>query len=210
MCIATRTLVNLRMASVAENLRRLRKASGLSQVALAEKARVSQQLISQLERGENAKTLELPSLALALGVDVQDIDEDFNINSERTVVTPVPLISTISAGTMMRDDLFDEAIETLSITKLPPGDWFALKVEGDSMDRISPPDSIILVNRKDKRLVNNACYIISDQHGNATYKRYRPNPDRFEPVSNNPNHEPIFPDNDVPVVGRVKRTMLEM
>lgn len=124
--------------------------------------------------------------------------------------TDVPLLSTISAGAMMRDDLVDEAIRTITLTDLPPGDWFALKVEGDSMDRISPPESIILVNRKDKRLVTNACYVIADVHGNATYKRYRPNPDRFEPVSTNPAHEPIFPDNDVPVVGRVKRTMLDM
>lgn len=124
--------------------------------------------------------------------------------------TDVPLLSSISAGAMMRDDLIDEAIRILTFTDLPPGDWFALRVDGDSMDRISPPESIILVNRKDKRLVTNACYVIADAQGNATYKRYRPNPDRFEPVSSNPKHEPIFPDNDVPVVGRVRRTMLDM
>lgn len=124
--------------------------------------------------------------------------------------TDVPLLSTISAGAMMRDDLIDEALRILTLTDLPPGDWFALRVEGDSMDRISPPESIILVNRKDKRLVTNACYVIADQYGNATYKRYRPNPDRFEPVSTNPVHEPIFPDNDAPVIGRVRRTMLDM
>lgn len=66
------------MASIGENLRRLRKALGLTQGALAEKAGVSQQLVSQLERGENEKTLELPALAKALGVSVHQIDEDYS------------------------------------------------------------------------------------------------------------------------------------
>src|SRR5690606_31605024 len=96
--------------------------------------------------------------------------------NEAEAVLRVPLLATVSAGVLMRDDLVDEAIRTLTITDLPLGDWIALRVDGDSMNRISPPDSIILVNRKDKRLVNNACYVIADHHGNATYKRYRPNP----------------------------------
>jgi SOS-response transcriptional repressor LexA len=129
---------------------------------------------------------------------------------KKAASTGIPLLSWISAGAMQREDISDEALGMLDISNLPPGDWFALRVEGDSMDRISPPESIILVNRKDKRLVANACYVIADQYGNATYKRYRPNPPRFEPVSTNPNHEPIYPDNDAPVVGRVRRTILDM
>jgi SOS-response transcriptional repressor LexA len=122
----------------------------------------------------------------------------------------VPLLSWISAGAMMRDDVADEALGALKVASLPDGDWIALEVRGDSMDRISPPESRILVNRKDKQLVANACYVIDDGEGNATYKRYRPNPMRFEPVSTNPEHEPIYPDNEPVIVGRVRRSMIEM
>lgn len=125
-------------------------------------------------------------------------------------VIEVPLITWISAGGMTRDDIAQEAIGTIAVCDLPQGDWFALTVRGDSMDRISPPDSVIFVNRKDKQLVANACYVIDDGEGNATYKRFRPNPMRFEPVSTNPTHEPIFPDNEPTIVGRVGMSQIRM
>lgn len=78
------------------------------------------------------------------------------------------------------------------------------------MDRISPPGSVIFINTKDKRLIANALYVIADEEGNATYKRYRPGPPpRFEPVSTNSNLEPIFPENEPAIIGRVRRTMLD-
>lgn len=63
------------MATLAENLRRIR--GKMSQVKLAKAAGVSQQLISQIENGENTTTKELPKLAKALGVDVAELDENF-------------------------------------------------------------------------------------------------------------------------------------
>jgi phage repressor protein C with HTH and peptisase S24 domain len=122
----------------------------------------------------------------------------------------VPHLTWVSAGAMMTDDVADEAIGTVEVAGLPAGDWFALTVRGDSMDRISPPDSVIFVNRADRSLVANACYVIGNGEGMATYKRYRPDPMRFEPVSTNPAHEPIFPDNEPTIVGRVGLSMIKM
>lgn len=131
-------------------------------------------------------------------------------DDKRALATGIPILSWVSAGDMRREDIADEALGMLDIGALADGDWVALRVDGDSMDRISPPDSIILVNRRDRRLVANACYVIGDLDGNATYKRYRPNPTRFEPVSTNPAHEPIYPEHDPVIVGRVRRTILDM
>lgn len=123
----------------------------------------------------------------------------------------VPLLSWVSAGTMAFPDVSEETIGTVEETGLSPnGDWIALRVVGDSMDRISPPDSIIFVDRKDKVLVPNACYVISNGDGEATYKRFRPNPMRFEPVSTNPNHETIYPQREPLIVGRVKKSIIDM
>ncbi|MCP4375822.1 MAG: phage repressor protein [bacterium] len=128
----------------------------------------------------------------------------------------VPLLSWISAGNLAQTRSMsyqDEALEMLRWDLSEKGDWFALRVEGDSMDRISPPDSIIFVNRKDKRLVANACYVIADREsGEATYKRYRPDPARWEPVSTNPSHEPLYvsEDNQPQVIGRVRKSVLAM
>lgn len=122
----------------------------------------------------------------------------------------IPLFAGISAGALARDSAADEALGTIHVCDLPQGDWIALKVQGDSMDRISPPDSVIFVDRSDKRLVPNGLYVIDDGEGNATYKRYRPGPPpRFEPVSVNPSLEPIFFENEPTIVGRVKRSQID-
>ncbi len=123
----------------------------------------------------------------------------------------VPYLAWVSAGAMIGDDIADEALGYIRVADSPAsGDWIALKVSGESIDRISPPDSIIFVDRSDRNLVSNGFYVISDVEGNATYKRYRSGPMRFEPVSSNPRHETIFPDNDPIVVGRVRCTILNM
>jgi transcriptional regulator with XRE-family HTH domain len=59
---------------IPENLLKLRKREGLSQAGLAKKAGVAQQLISQLERGENLTTKKLPEIARALNATLLDID----------------------------------------------------------------------------------------------------------------------------------------
>lgn len=126
----------------------------------------------------------------------------------------VPQISWVSAGAFGVSEPIEsfEGLPPIEVAGLPHGEWVALKVVGDSMDRISPPDSIILVNRADQRLVTNACYVIQDGEGGATYKRYRQSPVRFEPVSTNPTHEPLFPDegNMPTIFGRVARSYINM
>lgn len=67
------------MASLGENLKRIREAKQprMSQTKLADLAGVSQQLVSQIERGVNTTTKDLPQLAKALGVPISDLDENF-------------------------------------------------------------------------------------------------------------------------------------
>lgn len=134
------------------------------------------------------------------------------LTGEGTGLGGVPLISWVSAGEMATPDTIEAAsdVERIPSPNLPRGDWIALRVVGDSMDRISPPDSIIFVNRADRRLVANGCYVIATDDGEATYKRFRPSPDRFEPVSVNPAHEPFFPDGTPTIIGRVRKSILDM
>lgn len=107
---------------------------------------------------------------------------------------------------MEHDDL-----PVINVADLPYGDWYALEVNGDSMDYISPPGSIIIVNRRDRELVNGASYVIQNEGGEATYKRFRTNPHRFEPYSHNPAHETIFVSEDklISVFGRVYQTIVD-
>lgn len=161
------------------------------------------------ENGSRGLRANLERYAKRFGVSVDWLLTGKGSGPAPGIVT-VPLLTWISAGAMMREDVSDEALGDLLVSDLPPGDWIALKVVGDSMDRISPPESTIFVDRKDKELVPNALYVIADEEGNATYKRFRPGPPRrFEPVSVNTAHEPIIPDRDPVIVGRVKRSVLD-
>lgn len=63
-----------RAMSIAQNVKRLRRQAGLSQVQLAAASGISQQLISQIEAGRNNTTKHLPALAKALGCKLTDID----------------------------------------------------------------------------------------------------------------------------------------
>ncbi len=129
-------------------------------------------------------------------------------------LTSVPLISWVSAGDIKSPDAVSEIESAPKVfaADLPRGRWIALRVVGASMDRISPPDSIILVNMAETRRIPNACYVIAGVDGEATYKRYRTNPERFEPVSTFDSFETIFLGENVNprIVGRVRRTVLDL
>jgi len=186
-------------------LKEFMERKGLGPTALARLAKTSKQNVSRFADQERELT---PDWARRLATHVDASPQEL-VFVESTAET-VPLLSWVNAGAMMREDVSDEALGSVTVTDLPPGDWIALKVVGDSMDRISPPESIIFVDRRDRRLVPNGLYVIADEDGNATYKRYRPGPPpRFEPVSVNTAHEPLFPVDDPIVVGRVKRSMID-
>ena len=183
----------------------VRKRVGLKIEELAEWAGLSTTYVWRMERGErNVSLKNLQKLADALGVAPSDLIES-------KPIAEVPILSGVSAGMMARDDVQQDVVGEIRMSDLDPrGEWMALRVEGDSMDRISPPGSLILVDLTDKALVPNACYIITDGDSQATYKRFRSNPPRFEPVSTNPSHQPIFPDGEPAVIGRVRRSLIDM
>lgn len=59
---------------VGANIKRLRKAQGISQEELAERARVHRTFVSQIERAVKSPTLEsLEKIALGLGVPLKDL-----------------------------------------------------------------------------------------------------------------------------------------
>jgi SOS-response transcriptional repressor LexA len=192
----------------------------LSQEEVASRVRrlggeIHQTGIDKIEKRDTRRPRFLKEIAIALGVTEDWLLSGRGPMERADAATPppskVPVLTWVSAGAMARDDGQQDIIGEVEARDLDPkGRWIALRVEGDSMDRISPPGSLIFVNLADRRLVTNACYIIANDDGEATYKRFRANPPRFEPVSTNPVHEPIFPDGEPTVLGRVRRTVLEM
>lgn len=193
------------------HVREWRERRQLTQEQLADLAGMTKSMISEFESGKKRLNDDhIAAFCAAFRVEPAELlaGPHFADTARRIV----PHVSWVSAGAFgeVGQAMPDDEFPAIEFAGLPPGDWFALTVEGDSMDRISPPGSIIFVNRRDKKLVPNACYVIANEAGHATYKRYRPNPERFEPVSVNPAHDAIYPDGAVTIIGRVMKTTLDL
>lgn len=126
----------------------------------------------------------------------------------------LPLVAWVNAGKLSEVDtqLPSKKIRIDLISDLGTGDFFATKVEGDSMNLLSPEGSILIVDRNDKTLVTGRRYIFSIK-GKTTFKEYvADDPPYLNPQSSNPKNRPIIikKKSDVEIVGRVKRTVLDL
>lgn len=128
-----------------------------------------------------------------------------------SVVTRVPILDTIQAGQFSPTFSYGGGGETVGVTDLGAGDFFAFRVSGDSMDRVSPEGSIIIADRDDRTLIAERFYIFSWQ-GELTYKQWRDDPARLSPYSTTGRHDAIFIRNKrgLEILGRVRRTLLDL
>ncbi|QTL01935.1 S24 family peptidase [Aquabacter sp. L1I39] len=129
-------------------------------------------------------------------------------------VRAIPLVSWVAASAFAAADVSaapGEEWPTVEVAGLPAGDYFALTVQGDSMNRIAVHHSTIIVRRTDRTLVDRGFYVFVSEEG-STFKRYRAKdgPPRLEPYSTNSAHETIFPNGEVRVVGRVARVITDL
>lgn len=129
----------------------------------------------------------------------------------------VPLLSMVAASNLRHQPGVTESdiIRRIKVGELPKGDWVALEVDGDSMNRIAPNGSIILVDRADDKLLDGKFYVFALDGGDATFKMFkradRDHPNRMVPYSNNPDHMAIPADrDDLYVFGRVKRIIQDV
>ncbi|WP_306049264.1 S24 family peptidase [Oceaniradius stylonematis] len=127
----------------------------------------------------------------------------------------VPVISMVSAGGL-RDQpgIMPEDVERwIRVGDLPAkGDWVAMGLEGDSMNRIAPDGSTILVNRADDTLIPGRFYVFVLETGEATFKRWMTDPARLQPYTDNPEHYAIvLSDQTAPYVfGRARRVLTDI
>lgn len=159
---------------------------------------------------------KLPMVAQALNWTVQELrgEQDDGRPVRRERVAQVPLLSWVSAGQLVdaESQILADDFERLAFAGLGRGEFFALKVEGDSMDRLSPEGSVIVVNRMERDAVVGRAYVFWHRTEGTTYKLWHADPDYLEPFSTNPAHKPIFVKRkkDLEIVGRVRRTVLDL
>ncbi len=142
------------MATLGENLKKIRKAKKMTQKELAQKSGVKQSVISDLETGNAKSTGSILELANALGVTAEELKKGIAPDFDNNVVTItsnklIPVLSWVQAGIMTSV----EALNPSEITEwLPPlssddpDGCFYLKVVGISNFPTYQDGDYILVN----------------------------------------------------------------
>jgi repressor LexA len=205
------------MSDLAERVARAREARGWSQAELARrisarrrargKGPVRQQSVNQLEQGDVDAPRYLLELAEVLEVDAAWLSGAETPRRPAAEIVRVPVVSWVEAGELV--DTVDpyqpgEAAEWVPVA-YRHGNLIALRVKGQSMDRIAPEGTTIIVDLSDRALVDGRHYVFRHD-GRATFKTWRKGPpERLEPQSTDPDYQPILPLDGVEVVGRVIR-----
>ncbi|WP_234624661.1 helix-turn-helix transcriptional regulator [Agrobacterium vitis] len=223
-----------------DNFKQLRVSAGLSQSQLAKLAGRSQQLVSQIEAGELTNPPSLIDFARALGCDVADLDERFRNapiagQFEGDRLTEIrKMLDTVSRETLalsralgssgnanqpktipvVRFDeiqspfppIGQEAI-TLDIDR-PAASHVAAVMRTDRLDRVAPPGSTIVLESA-PAMLDGMFYLVEDQ-GKRIIGRYRENPDRIQPFSNNPSEDIELLSPGAMVIGRIIKAVISL
>lgn len=202
---------------IAENIQRLMKARGWTQLKLSEVSGISKSTLSDYK---NCKTLINPGnvekLSEAFGVPKSEIDPSFNssINEKASTykiekTTSLPIIGTISCGngTLAYEDI--EGYEEIPSDWLRGGEHLLLKAKGDSMinARINEGD-LLLIRRQTTFENGEITAVLVD--GEAYLKRVFKTDDMVILQSENPNYDPIIVNGDknIKVIGKLKKAIL--
>lgn len=169
-----------------------------------------------LKRDRTPGIDKLNALAEALGVPLSELtgDDAEPAPSRQGRVMRVPVLEWVQAGKLAdgHSQIPVESVPLLAFADLGRGEFFALRVQGDSMDRVSPDDSVIIVNRKEQTPISGQYYVFFVKGEGTTYKRWHAGPPSYlGPFSTNPVHQPIFRRrSEIQVIGRVRRTVLDL
>ena len=213
-----------RMKTYGERLGWAMRRADMDQSALARRVGIKQPSIAHLLSPQAKKSGFTPMIARILRVDAEWlasgrgspelsaplIDDNAVLSAAREPIIRVPLISWVQASRYV--EIYDpyERGDSEGEVEVSYGKdtLIALRVKGSSMNRVAPEGSVIIVDYSDKSLISGKYYVVK-KDGKATFKRYRTNPDRFEPDSTD-SHDTIFPDGPVEVVGRVVKVINDL
>lgn len=200
-----------------ERARRLKEArikaygDNLSEMYRQVRLPVTQSAYTHHESGRRAYDYDL-ALAYAdlFGVTAEHLYNGPDVTNGHGI--QIPVVSMVTAGMLQFREGVEkkDVIRTVTLSGLPDGEWIGLIVDGDSMNRIAPPGSIIAVNRRDKTLLNDKFYVFVNSLSESTFKKFRKTPPRLTPYSTNPDHMSIPMSDDMQVFGRVKVVITEL
>jgi len=204
------------MATYSERIRELRKMRGMSQQDLANKLDLNKVAISQYERGVRRPSIDIVS-ALC---DIFNVSSDFLLGEDDVTIRIVntdeikkldsprriPVLGRVAAGIPI--DAIEDVIDWEDISEDAPGEYFGLKIKGDSMmPRIVEGDVVIVHSQPDAE--SGDVVIVQINGDTATCKRLAKYDTGISLISFNPMYAPINFTNEeieklpVTIIGKV-------
>lgn len=177
-------------------LKEIRRQFGLSQLELAKRLRVSRSTIAMWETGgsnpDNEALMRISSI-FDVSVDYLLGREGQKNNAASNGSVKIPVLGDVRAGLPMEavENILD--YEEISPDMAAHGDYFALRIRGDSMEpRIHEGDVVIVRRQPDVDSGDLAIVLVNGD--SATIKRVRKLSDGIMLIPLNPSYEPIYYD----------------
>lgn len=197
-----------------ERLKKARIAAGFdSTVEAARALGISQSTYAQHENGLRgipkdkaplyARRFKVTEEWLLYGKGKNAIPE----GAEPTV--PIPLLGDVPAGPWREAVRKSHHFIPAPQSGMPPS-AYALKVRGDSMDRVAKDGATIIIDPTDFDLFERRLFVVRNSDGEVTFKQYRERPARLVPCSTNDQHKEMpITDKGYEIVGRVIKIILD-
>lgn len=178
------------------NINEQRKKLNLTLKDVADYVGVSEATVSRWESGNiaNMRRDRISALAEILKVSPIDImgitesDESPQLTSKGILI---PVLGYVRAGVPIEavEEILD--YEEISQEQARTGDFFALKIKGDSMEpKISEGDVVIV--RKQSTVENGELAVVLVNGDDATVKKFYRSNNGIKLVSTNPKFDPFF------------------
>lgn len=177
-------------------IRREREKAGISQTDFAKMIKVTKQTLYKYEQGiiTNIPSDKIEEIANALGVSPSYImgwkDTTEEPAPKRKGVV-IPVLGHVAAGIPI--EMIEDIIDTEEIPEdmAKHGEFFALKIKGDSMTPSINNSDVVIVRQQED--AENGDIVIATVNGNdAVCKRLKKYSDGLSLISLNPAYEPLY------------------
>ena len=190
--------------TVADRVKIQREKLGWSQQELADRmGLVNRSSVSQIEKSGNDITLNnIERLSEALMCSIPYL-MGYSENSDS--MTQIPILGRVAAGKPIIANEYIEGYEEIPNRLAQTGDYFALRIHGDSMSPKIEDGDIVIVKQTDTSENDKIIIALVDGNENAVCKRLKTYKDSLALVSINPNYEPMIfsKSNQCKVIGEV-------
>lgn len=163
---------------ILEELRRWISSGKVRQKEVADELGIAPARITEMLKGvRKVQQREMPILARYLGMN----------EGPDPSVRRIARIGMVPAGSLR--EALAEASGSIEVPANLPRGVFALEVDGESMNKIAPLGCDVIVDPNDQQLFSGDLYVLSNEDGEFTFKRFLQDPARLVPLSSDPSHK---------------------